>query len=379
MIKYERLQHLFLSLVRINSPSKDERRMADFLPPHLEALGYEVFEDNAGARIGGTAGNVYAFKQGASRNGVSITFSAHLDTVQPTSGLEPVVTQDGVVKTDGSSILGADDKAGVAAIIEALRVVEEEDIPYRGIQVIFDVAEEIGLLGAKLVPKESIRGDFVYVLDTEKPVASIVVAGPSHENLKAVFTGRASHAGINPEAGVNAIVAASRAISMMKLGRIDFETTANVGVIEGGVARNIVAERAEVLAEARSRGEEKLAAQRQHMLECFREGAAEVGASVEIEVQREYNAFRWKPDDPIIRLASSAGESIGISPQLVEAGGGSDANIYNEIGVPTVLIGVGYEGAHSTSEQIAVADLAKCAEFLVALIRKSGETERDVA
>jgi len=373
LIKPERLLELFLTLVKINSPSLDERRVADFILLQFAALGYEVCEDGAAAEIGGNTGNLYAYKKGSSPDGVRITLSAHIDTVQPTDRLKPVVSEDGIIRSNGTTILGADDKAGVAAIIEGLRAVEEDGIPFNSIQVILDVAEEIGLLGAKLVPKDAVLGDFVYVLDTEKPVASIVVAGPSHENIKAIFTGKASHAGMKPEAGVNAIVAASRAIAAMKLGRIDFETTANVGVIRGGVARNIVPDRVEVLAEARSRNEEKLAAQRQHMLEAFHQGAAEVGASIELEVQREYNSFRWREGDPIIRLAASAAKSIGITPELIEAGGGSDANIFNEAGIPTVLIGVGYESPHSTTEEIAVADLAKCAEFIVALVRKSGE------
>jgi tripeptide aminopeptidase len=375
LIKSERLLDLFLNLVKINSPSLDERRVADFILPRFEAMGYEVREDAAAAEIGGNTGNLYAYRKGSSPNGVRITLSAHIDTVQPTDRLKPVISEDGIIKSDGTTILGADDKAGVAAIIEGLLAVEEESIPFNSIQVIFDVGEEIGLLGAKLVPKEAVLGDFVYVLDTEKPVASIVVAGPSHENIKAVFTGKASHAGMKPEAGVNAIVAASKAIAGMKIGRIDFETTANVGVIRGGVARNIVPDHVEVLAEARSRNEEKLVAQRQHMLEAFHQGAAEVGAAIELKVQREYNSFRWHEGDPIIRLAAAAAESIGITPELIEAGGGSDANIYNEIGIPTVLIGVGYESPHATSEEIAIADLTKCAEFVVALVRKSVEAE----
>jgi len=373
VIDRNRLVDTFLSLTRINSPSKSERRIADFLRPKLEALGYEVYEDDAGRTIGGSAGNLIGFKKGTADHGVRLLFSAHMDTVQPTEGLEPVVTQDGVIKSGGATILGADDKAGMSAVLEALRVVDEVGIPFRSIQVIFDVAEEIGLLGAKRIRKSDVKADLAYVFDTEKPVASIVVAGPSHESIRAKITGKAAHAGIRPEAGVNAIAAASKAVAAMKIGRIDFETTANVGVIQGGQARNIVPEEVEVLAEARSRNEDKLAAQVQHMVEAFHEGAAELGAAVDIEIEREYDCYRWGPGDPIIRLASSAAESIGIEPLLIEAGGGSDANILNAAGVPAVVIGVGYEGTHSTREQIATDDLVKCAEFAVALVRKSAE------
>jgi len=371
VVTRKRLLDLFVNMLEINSPSKDERRLADFVRPALEALGYEVYEDDAGRKIGGNTGNLLAFKQGASKTGAQILFSAHMDTVQPTSGLRAVTTDDGIIKTDGSTILGSDDKAGVAAIIEALRVVEEESIPYRSVQVIFDVAEEIGLLGAKAVPREAIRADLAYVFDMEKPVASIVVAGPSHDNIRAKFTGKAAHAGIRPEAGVSAVVAASKAIANMKLGRVDFETTANVGVIKGGTAHNIVPEEAVVSAEARSRSEEKLAAQVRHMAEAFHDAAAEVGTSVDIEIEREYYSYRWGKDDPVVQLGITAGQAVGIEPELIEANGGSDANIYNEIGVPAVLVGVGCEAVHSPQEQIAIDDLVKCAEFAVELVRRS--------
>ena len=373
MVTRKRLLDLFLNMLDINSPSKQERRLADFLRPLLEELGYEAHEDDAGTRVGGNAGNLFAFKQGASKTGARILLSAHMDTVQSTRGLRVVTSDDGIIKTDGSTILGSDDKAGIAGIIEALRVVEEECIPYRSVQVIFDVAEEIGLLGAKAVSREAIKADLAYVFDMEKPVASIVIAGPSHDNIRAKFTGRAAHAGIRPEAGVSAIVAASKAIANMKLGRVDFETTANVGVIRGGAAHNIVPEEAVVSAEARSRNEEKLAAQVQHMLQACHDATADIGASVDIEVEREYNLYRWGKNDPVVQLAIASARSVGIEPELVEANGGSDANVYNEIGVPAVLVGVGCESVHSTREQIAVDDLVKCAEFAVELIRRSPE------
>lgn len=375
MVDRDRLVDIFLKLTRLNSPSKHERQVADCLRPQLEALGYDVYEDDAGANIGGDTGNLYAYKEGSSKTGARVLLSAHIDTVQPTEGLEPIITEDGIIRSGGSTILGADDKAGVSAVIEALRVVEEHGVPYRSIQVIFDVAEEIGLLGAKQIKKDAIRADFAFVLDTVKPVASTVIAGPSHANMRVKFIGKASHAGIAPESGVNAITAAAKAISMMNSGRIDFETTANVGVIRGGFARNIVPDEVEVLAEARSRDEDKLAAQLQHMTEAFEAGAAEVGAQVEIETEREYNRYRFSENDPIVRLCSAAAQAVGIEPQLIEAGGGSDANIFNEIGIPSVVLGVGYEGAHTHTEQIAIADLVKCAEFAVALVCKSAEME----
>lgn len=371
MINRDRLVGLFLDLVKINSPSKSERQVADLLKPILQGLGYTVEEDDAAAAINGTAGNIIAYKEGASPTGRRLFFGAHMDTVDATPGIEPIITEDGVIKTDGTSILGADDKAGVAEIIEALRVIEEQKIPYRSIQVIFDVSEEIGLLGARHLDPAKIKGDLGYVFDTEKPVASIVVSAPSHVNFKFRVKGKASHAGIAPEKGINAIVVASKAIAGMTLGRIDFETTANVGVIKGGKARNIVAEECEITAEARSRNSEKLAIQADHMEQCFIKAAEEAGAELEIDRNQEYDTYRWTADDEIVKLALKAGEKIGITPEVLDGGGGSDANVFNKLGIPAVVIGVGYEGAHSSIENIAMDDLVAGARFAVALVEES--------
>jgi tripeptide aminopeptidase len=371
MINQERLLRTFLELIKINSPSKHERGVADYLRPRLEELGFQVREDDAGEKIGGNAGNLIAMKTGGLGTGARIFLSAHMDTVEPTEGLKPVVTEDEVILSDGKSILGADCKAGIAATLEAVRAAIENDIPFRSVQIVYSVAEEIGLMGAKEIAPESIKADVGYVFDTEKPVAGIVVSAPSHENFLVKVFGRAAHAGIHPEAGVSAIVAASRAIANMKLGRIDYETTANVGIISGGKARNVIPDEVVIHAEARSRNEEKLAAQVQHMVQMFYDAAREMSADVDIEVKREYTTYRWTPEDAPVKLAQKAARAIGIEPQLIEGGGGSDANIFNEKGVPAVVIGVGYEGAHSREERIAISDLAKAAEFALSLIHES--------
>lgn len=373
MINRDRLLRTFLDLVEINSPSKNERKVADYLRPKLEQLGFEVKEDSSGAVIGGNTGNLIATKSGKLDTGLRIFLAAHMDTVEPTEGLEPMVTEDGVIRSDGKSILGADDKAGIAVILEAARVTAERDIPFRGLQILFTVSEEPGLLGAKELSPDGIMADIGYVFDTEKPVAGIIVSSPSHENLLVKVFGKAAHAGMHPENGVSAIVAASSAISKMRLGRIDEETTANVGVIHGGKARNITPDYVEIRAEARSRNEDKLAAQVEHMVRTFHEAANEIGAWVEIGVKREYSAYRWTEDDAIVKLAQNAARAVGIEPQLLGGGGGSDANLFNEKGVASVVVGVGYEGAHSHDEHVAIDDLVKAAEFAVALIEKSAE------
>jgi len=372
MVNEQRLVDLFLKLVGISTTAKHERPLVDFLRPILEELGFHVLEDDAGEKIGGDAGNLIAYKDGPSKAGRSIFLCAHMDTVQPTDKLVPRI-EGGIIRSNGASILGADDKAGIAAIVEAMRVVEERNIPFRSVQLLFDVSEETGLLGAKNLDKRKIRAEFGYVFDAQQPVGALVVAAPSHQNFTVTFMGKAAHAGVAPEQGVSAIVAAARAISRMRLGRIDFETTANVGAIRGGQARNIVPEEVEVLAEARSRNEEKLAAQVEHMRQCFQEGAAETGASVDIRVAREYSAFRFSPEDPVVKMAIAAGRRIGIEPELQEHGGGSDANVFNQHRIPTVVVGVGYDKAHSSEEYIAVKDLVACARFAASLVEESAE------
>lgn len=373
MVNRDRLLRTFLDLVRINSPSRAERGIADYVKPKLEEMGFDVMEDDAGARIGGNAGNIIATMKGSSEAGTPIFLAAHMDTVDRTEGIQLIVTEDGVVKTDGKTILGADDKAGIAAILEAAHVSIEHGRRFKCLQILFTVSEEIGLMGAKEVDPAALVGGVGYVLDTQKPVAGVVISAPTHENFLVKITGKASHAGMHPELGVSAIIAAANAISRMKLGRIDKETTANVGVISGGKARNIIPDEVVIRAEARSRNEEKLRKQVEHMTQVFREAAEEIGAKAEIEVVREYTTYRWTAEDAPVILAQKAAAAVGLKAELVHGGGGSDANIFNAKGVPAVVIGVGYEGAHSTDEHIAIDDLVKATEFTVALIAESGK------
>jgi len=367
MIDKERIKEMFLDLVRINSPSKHERGVADYIKPKLEAMGFIVHEDDAGERTGGDTGNVIALKKGALPGGKRIFLGGHMDTVEPTDKLNIVIDGD-EISSDGTTILGADDKGGLTVILEGLRSVIEDGKPHADIQVIFNVSEEIGLLGSREMDYSRIQADYGFIFDTQRPVCCITWSAPSHVNMLVEITGRAAHAGIAPEKGVSAIVAASNAISKTKLGRVDPETTANVGVIEGGKARNIVPDRVSVKAEARSRDESKLAAQVEHMKSVFEEEAAKIGAKADVTVEKEYWTYRWTENDDIVKLAVAAVRRIGLEPAFIDGGGGSDANVYNRAGIPALVIGVGFDGAHSSSEHVAVSDLAKCAEFVAALI-----------
>ncbi|MEN6358078.1 MAG: M20/M25/M40 family metallo-hydrolase [Armatimonadota bacterium] len=372
MANKDRVKQLFLDLLKINTPSKNERPMADFIKAKLESLGLDVEEDDAGEKIGGSAGNIIASLKGNKPGAKAIFLGGHIDTVEPTDKLNIVIDGD-EIRSDGTTILGADDKAGIAAIIEALQSVIENGTAHGDVQVIFNVAEEIGLCGSRAIDRSKIKAKYGYIFDMDRPAAGITVSAPSHENVFVEIRGVAAHAGMNPENGVSAIIAASNAISKMKLGRIDFETTANVGVIEGGKARNIVPDLVNIKAEARSRDEAKLAAQVEHMKTTFEREAEAIGAKAIVTLDHEYNAYRWSEDDDIIKLASKASHKIGIEPVYSDGGGGSDANIYNSYGISCVVLGTGYDGAHSASEKILVSDLAIAADYAKALIETAAE------
>lgn len=368
MINEDRLVQTFLRYGAINSPFKQEKTFADVLEAELRELGFDVVRDKAGVKIEGSTGNVVATKKGSVPGAVPIMFSAHMDTVTPTEGWEYKIEGD-TIRSRGDMILGADDKAGVAAVMEAMRVIQEDEIPHGDIQIAFSIGEEVGLYGAKYLDYDLITAKGVFVYDMGKPVGCVTVSAPYHDNIIAKIHGKASHAGARPEDGINAIVVASKAIANMKIGRIDKETTANIGIISGGTARNIVPEYCEVKGEARSRNEQKLAAQVQHMVDIFEEAAAEMGASVDVETNRSYNGFRLSEKDEVVRIAVSAARRVGIEPEMHETGGGSDSNIFNEKGLPATVIGVGYDGAHSVDEHISISDFVKSAEMAVAIVQ----------
>lgn len=360
-----RLETLFTDMLKINSYSKQERGMVDYTTSFLKNIGFDVYEDDAANKIGGEAGNVIGFLKGT-KTGPALLFSCHLDTVEPTDTLTILYDGD-EFRSDGTTILGADDKAGVAAVLEGLRLAVESGEMLPDIQVIFDVAEEIGLLGCRELDRSAIKADIAYVFDTEKPVGGITLSAPTQANIYVTIEGLATHAGLAPEKGINAIVAASKAIAKMNLGRLDDETTANVGVIHGGRAGNIVPDSVKIKAEARSRNELKLDNQIAHMVKLFESEAEAIGAKATVEVTKEFKAFQWTADDIVVKTAAKACNTIGLPVVMQQGGGGSDANVFNTIGLPAVVIGVGYEGAHSRSEHVSLADLLKAAEYVKAL------------
>ena len=366
-VNRERLVGHFLELVQIDSPSFHEAAVAARLEGELRALGLHVENDRSGPD--GT-GNLIATLTG--ERGLPIALSAHLDTVEPGRGIRPRIT-DGVIRSDGTTILGADCKAGIAIIVEALRIIRERGLPHGHLELVLTYGEERGHAGAKTLDLRGRRARLAVVLDAIGPPGTVVAEAPSYESFRAVFRGRAAHAGLEPEKGISAIAAAAEAIRRMPLGRIDTETTANVGLIRGGTARNAVPDVAELEGEARSRDNAKL----DRLVEGLRaamEGAArDLGARLDLAMVREYSGYRLTEEDPGVALAIRAARALGLSSELAAMGGGSDANTFNERGLPSVALGIGMQAPHTLDEHIAVEDLVRSTEYLVELIREVTE------
>lgn len=368
MVNEERMLQEFLELVQIDSPTMHERKIADMLIKKLAGLKLQVSEDKAGQVLNTGTGNIIGRLTGNIEGVPKILFCAHMDTVEPGRGVRPVV-KEGVVSTAGDTVLGGDDKAGIAAILEMLRVLWERNLPHGDIEVVFTVAEEGGLKGAKNLDYDVLKAEMGFVLDCSGSAGTIITRAPAQYRIVASIFGKAAHAGISPEEGVNSIVVASQAIAKMKLGRIDDETTANIGVIEGGKATNIIPELVNIEGEARSINPAKLEEQTEHMCRALEETAAENNARVRIEKEFLYPALNLTAKDPVVRVAMAAARTLMIDPVLVSTGGGSDANIFNGKGIPTANLGIGMCKVHTTEEYIKVQDLVLNARYLLEIVK----------
>lgn len=360
---------LFMQLVAISSPAKREAQLATRLVSILTALGATVGRDKAGEFVGGDCGNIIASLPGCGHlaDAPPVLLSAHMDTVAPTEGIRASI-DDGWVHTDGSTILGADDKAGIAVILQALRELRDEGSPSRPVEVVFTIAEEIGLYGAKYLDLQLITAEEGVVLDSGGPVGTIVTRTPAQDEVNVVFIGRAAHAGVEPEKGVNAIRVAAEAISDMPLGRLDHETTANVGVIEGGTATNIVPDRVTVRGETRGRSEVKLEAQVKSMREACSRAAERHGARFDMTVERSFPTLNLPEDCALVSRMREAAQSAGLPFSMQMRGGGSDANIFNARGIAATNMGLGMENDHSGQERIEVRSLLSAVQMLKAFL-----------
>lgn len=367
MINKKRLLNRFLEYVQIDSPTKNEKQFADFLKKEMEAIGLEVVMDDAGEKVGSNAGNLIGKLCGPTQ-GETILLSAHMDTVSPGVGIKPHIKDD-IIYSDGTTVLGGDDKAGIAAIMEALETIKEEKIPHGNIEVVFTIHEEGGLYGAKNLDYDKIDAKLGFVFDSSKSPGEIIVQAPAKNKITAIFIGKEAHAGVAPEKGISAIQMASEAVSNMKLLRIDEETTANIGFISGGQANNTVAKEAKIEAEARSLKEDKLIKQTDHMIKCCKDAAEKFGGKVKIEVEEGYGALDVDVNHDIVKKLEKACENLDLKPQAVFSGGGSDANIFNANGITAVNLGIGQKASHSLKEHLYIKDLENSAKLALEIIK----------
>jgi tripeptide aminopeptidase len=364
MINKQRLVKSFKALVRIDSLSLREAQVARYVQQELKRLGLKSTQ--IGRPPGGDTGNVIAFLPGKGR---TILLNAHLDTVSPGKNIKPI-ERNGIIRSNGKTVLGADNKAGVAAILEVLRTIKQRKLAHPPLQIIFTVAEEIGIVGAKSLPAKTLKAAYGFALDGGA-INKILNQAPTQVNLTATILGRAAHAGVHPEQGVNAIRVASEAIAKMRIGRIDRETTANIGVIKGGKATNIIPEEVELRGEARSHDPAKLRRQIKQMTALLRQACRRHGAKLRLRIERMYRSFSVKPNSLVVKLVLAGMKKERLRPVIKPSGGGSDANVFNALGVPTLVLGVGARHLHTTREELVVRDFVRGTELLLSIITEA--------
>jgi tripeptide aminopeptidase len=369
-IDEKRLVRTFLDLVEIDGVTFAERPVAEFVKNYFSDLHLPVEEDDAAESIGGDCGNLLVRIPGNNPSAKTMIIASHLDTILPTEKLN-VVEKDGVYYSDGTTILGADDRAGVAVMLECARTLVEEGGSPRPLEFLFTVAEEKGLFGAKALQKGWLKGEYLYVLDSDGPVGRIVNGAPYGVKLAVTVKGRSAHAGIDPESGVSAVVIASRAIAAMKLGRIDEITTANIGTITGGQAQNIIPDMVDVVGEVRSIEEDRLIRQVVHMENCFKSAAAEAGGEVVFYSHPDYSGYYFPQDSPEIELVRRALARLGLETVMESSCGASDANITTGLGIPSLVLSVGYLKPHTTQESIPRKELVKAGELVYEMVRNN--------
>ncbi|HEX8118636.1 MAG TPA: M20/M25/M40 family metallo-hydrolase [Pyrinomonadaceae bacterium] len=380
MINQERIKNLLLELVQIDSVSREEREVAQRIKAYCEEMGAEVFIDEAGEKVGGNTGNVIARFPGTVPGAEPIMMSAHMDTVVPGRGVKPIIDGD-IIRTDGSTVLGGDDKSGCAVIIETIRSLQEQSIPHAPIDAVFSICEEVGLLGAKHLDMSKVRARYGIVFDSDDP-GFLFTKGPSADHFEIKIYGLESHAGVAPEQGISAIRVAAEAIMNMKLFRIDEETTANIGVIRGGEATNIITNLVTLKGEARSLDDAKLDAQTAHIVKCCEDAAAKyevtvegvtTRARVESHVTREYHAMDVSDDSRVVRLVKEAAARMGLKVETLASGGGCDANIFNKRGIECANLGTGMRAIHTVKEWLDVKDMYASAEMTLEILKLNGE------
>lgn len=365
----------FLELVQIESHSFKERLLADALTTKLKALGFTVEEDDTGSKINGNAGNLIARLAG-DPSAPSILFSAHMDRVDNHGHIKPVVLEnEDTIKSDGTSILAADDISGVCAILDGVRRVQADSAVHGDIEIVFSVAEEVGLLGARHLDYSKLKSKMGYVIDSSGPLGTLINQAPTQYTFEIKVHGRSAHAGMALEDGISAIRVAAVALSRLKEGRLTPTTTSNFGLIQGGRATNIVADYAQLKAEVRSTQNEEIEKYLTEVKKVFAETAAEFEASFEMEANLEYTTFKVDEQSEIIRIAERAMKNVGLTIDVHGAGGGMDGNFFNQHGLQAVGISPDYRKVHTSDEEQPISALIKCGEMVAELIKEAARAK----
>lgn len=368
----KRLIDTFTTLVKIDSPSKEEAQLAHWLKARLTALGAEVHEDDSQAVTGSNTGNLIARIAGDSAV-PPLLFCVHMDTVEPGRGIQPQFNE-GVFTSSGDTILGADDKAAIAILLEVLALIQENKIPHGPLEFLFTVCEEIGLLGAKALNVSLLQARSGYALDATD-VYKLITHAPCATRFQARVIGKAAHAGANPEAGINAIQLAAKAVSAMPMGRIDADTTANIGMIQGGKATNIIPDLVELHGEVRSHDSEKLRKTQDEILSLLHRVIEDCPKQeglprLETFVQNDYPVLHIDKEHAVVKAAMRAAASLSRELVLGRTGGGSDANILCGKGITCAVMGIGMERVHTTQEFIRLSDMENCCQMVLAILRE---------
>lgn len=382
MINQERLKNFLIELIKIDSLSRKERDVAMRLKREMEELGAEVVIDDAGEKVGGNVGNLIAHFSGNRPQARPLLLSAHMDTVVPGEGIVPILDGD-ILRTDGRTVLGGDDKSGVAIICEVLRVVKENRLPCSDIDVVFTICEEAGLIGAKCLDVSKLRARTGLVLDSDS-VGFLFTKAPAANRIEFRVRGLEAHAGVCPEKGINAIKVAAEGIAQMRLGRIDHETTANIGIVEGGMAVNIVPNQVILRGEARSHSEEKLNRQTEDMKRCLEEAATRhvlevdgkrYSAQVEAKIERDYDRMDVSDNAPIVQLVHAAARNLSLEVKTLATGGGCDANVLNRKGLVVANLSTGMREIHTVKEWLDLRDLNVSAQMVLEIVKLNAAAE----
>lgn len=373
VLNKDRIFEEFKELVAIPCHSTKERQIFEVVKAKLEKLGFVVEEDDAAVKVDGECGNMWAFLPGNKAGATKVLLSGHLDGVEPCGGTT-VVRKDGILYSDGTTILGSDDKSGVVAIIEGVRMILEENAEHGDIQVLLTIAEEGGVNGSRCMDKSKLNADVGYALDSEGAPGEIIVGAPGQYKYSIKVIGKTAHGGMEPEKGINSVMVAAKALAEVKrYGRIDEETTANIGIINGGIATNIVPALVEIQGDARSRNSEKLIAIRDEIVNTICSAVEKQGAKAEADVVLKYNSFLVDENSKVVELAKDACAQFGFEPNVGLTGGGSDANFINAYGVPCVILGTGMSNVHTVDEYIKEEDLYNSALMVYGILKAAAK------